>query len=130
MTSQLPSNRTFGWVFTGFFAVLGSYSWWKNGTPHPLFFSLSALTALAAIVKPDILAPLNRLWMKFGELLHRIVSPIVLGIIFFGVITPFGRVMALSRRDPLRRKQNPNLSSYWIRREPPGPVPDSFPNQF
>jgi hypothetical protein len=86
--------------------------------------------ALVAILKPDILAPLNRLWMKFGELLHRIVSPIVLGIIFFGVITPFGKVMALSRRDPLRRKQDPNLSSYWIRREPPGPAPGSFPNQF
>ena len=80
MTSQLPSNRTFGWVFTGFFAVLGGYSWWKNGTLHPLFFGLSALMALMATIKPDILAPLNRAWMKLGELLHRVVNPIVLGI--------------------------------------------------
>ena len=75
-------------------------------------------------------APLNRLWFRFGELLHRIVSPIALGVIFFGVVTPYAVVMRLFGRDALLLRKGSARPSYWVRREPPGPPPDSFHNQF
>ena len=63
-------------------------------------------------------------------MLHRLVSPIVLAIIYFLVITPYGLVMRLAHRDPLKLKLEKHMASYWVRREPPGPAPDSMSNQF
>jgi hypothetical protein len=126
-----PSNRRFGIVFLVFFALLGAYHWWHNNRVYPYLFGLALLMGAAALLKPSLLAPYNRAWLRFSEILHRVVSPIVLGIMFFGVITPFGIVMrALRNRDIMRRTYDPNASSYWIKREPPGPSPDSFSNQF
>ena len=68
--------------------------------------------------------------MKFGELLHRVVSPVVLGVIFYGVFTPVGFVMRMARRDTMKRKFEPTAPTYWIRRSPPGPAVDSFRDQF
>ena len=77
-----------------------------------------------------MLAPLNRLWMKFGGLLHRFVSPIVLGLLFFVVITPMGLAMRMLGKDPLKLRADTQSKSYWIDRTPPGPRPDSFIDQF
>jgi hypothetical protein len=68
--------------------------------------------------------------MKFGALLHSVVSPLVLGAIYFLVFTPVAWAMRLSGRDILRRKLDSTAQSYWIKRDPPGPAPDSLPNQF
>ena len=84
---------------------------------------------LAALV-PGVLAPANRLWTKFGLLLHHIVSPIALGILFFLVVTPTGLLMRLFGKDPLRLRFDPDADSYWIKRDPPGPAADSLKNQF
>ena len=91
---------------------------------------LAGLTAALTIVRPRWLAPLNRAWMRVGELLHRVVSPLVLGIIFYGVFTPDGLVMRLARRDPIKRRFEPGLPTYRVERDPPGPADDSFPEQF
>jgi len=82
------------------------------------------------VVKPALLAGLNRLWIKLGVLLGKVVGPIALGVLFFGVLTPLGAVMRLTGKDPLRRKHDPRAASYWMPREPPGPPPDSMINQF
>jgi hypothetical protein len=125
------SNRSFGIVLVASFALLGTYNWWHSNGAYPYLFGLSLLVGAATLLKPSLLTPFKGAWLKFGEILHRLVSPIVLGIVFFGVITPFGIVMRfLSDRDAMRRKYEPNASSYWIARDPPGPDPDSFPNQF
>ncbi len=79
---------------------------------------------------PSLLAPLNRVWTKFGLLLHKVVSPIVLGVMFYLVITPTGLLMRLFGKDPLRLKFDGTAKSYWIPREPPGPKPDSIKDQF
>jgi hypothetical protein len=126
----LPSNRSFGFVFVVVFAVLGVYSWWRGSQYFAVPLGLSALIGSITLAKPEVLTPFNRAWMKFGELLHRVISPIVLGAIFYGVITPYGTVMRLFGRDALRRKFQRELPSYWIERTPPGPDGSSLPNQF
>ncbi len=130
MRNVPPSNRSFGWVFAAFFTLVGAYSLWRGGISYPWDFGLAAVTVVVTIARPDWLAPLNRLWMKFGELLHRVVSPVVLGVIFYGVFTPIGFVMRMSGRDTMKRKFEPKAPTYWIGRNPPGPAADSFRDQF
>ncbi len=79
---------------------------------------------------PRSLAPFNRLWTKLGLVLHEITAPIVLGLIFYLCITPVGFLMRLFGTDPLRRRYDPEAKSYWIKRVPAGPGPDTFKNQF
>jgi hypothetical protein len=130
MSGQVPSNRSFGWLFTVVFTLVGSYSLWQHGSLYPWAFGLAGLTAAVTLIKPDWLAPLNRLWMRFGELLHRIVSPVILGLIFYAVFTPVAFVMRIAGRDAMKRQFEPGSSTYWIDRDPPGPAADSFKNQF
>ena len=85
---------------------------------------------MIALVRPALLARLNRLWTMLGIILGKVVSPAVLGILFYGVLTPLGALLRLTGKDPLRLKREPGARSYWIPREPPGPPPDSMTNQF
>ena len=124
------SNRSFGWRFTVFFVLVGFYSLWREGTAYPWMLGLASLTAAVTMVRPQWLAPLNRAWMRFGELLERVVSPLVLGIIFYGVFRPVGSVMHLARRDAMKRRFEPGVPIYWVERDPPGPADDDFPQQF
>ena len=78
---------------------------------------------------PSVLHPLNRLWMKLGLLLHRVVNPIVMGLLFYGTILPTGLIMRLRGRDLLRLKREPAADTYWIARTP-GPAPESMRDQF
>jgi len=124
------SNRNFGLVFAVVFAVIGLLPLVHRGELRIWSLILAALFAIAAFAFPSVLAPLNRLWMKLGLLLHKIVSPIVLGILFFVVITPMGVAMRAFGRDPLRLRRDNQSKSYWIDRTPPGPSPESFVDQF
>jgi len=125
-----PSNRSFGIVFTAFFALAGAWSWWRGGTIYPWALALAALTLIVTLTVPGVLTPPNRAWMKLGEWLRRIVSPVVLGAIFYGVFTPVGFFMRMAGRDALRRRFEPAAQTYWIERDPPGPDPSGMPNQF
>ena len=106
--------------------------WWRGSAFYPWAFALSALVLLVTLGKPDWLAPANRAWMKLAEILHRIVSPIALGIMFFGVLTPDGARDAphRPRRDeaPIRPAGRPPTGSNAELR--PGPIPSGLPNQF
>lgn len=124
------SERAFGLVFAGVFLLVALWPLLERGSPRVWAFAIAAAFALLAFVAPQVLAPLNRLWFRFGELLHRIVSPVALGVIFFGVITPYALVMRLFGRDELLLRKRSVRDSYWVRREPPGPPPDSFGNQY
>lgn len=124
------SNRSFGIVFAVVFAIIalfpllfgGALRWWSV---------VIALAFLAlALLAPATLAPLNRIWMRFGLLLHKIVSPIVLGIMFFLVVTPIGLLMRATGKDPLRLRPDKSARTYWIDRTPPGPKPESLTDQF
>jgi hypothetical protein len=129
--SSLPSERTFGFVFTGIFLILAGSIWYHHGKPVALrvCLVLAVLFLAFTIFMPIALRPLNKAWYKLGLLMGRVVSPIVLGILFFILITPIAFFMRMAGRDPLRlRKQN--VQSYWIERTPPGPESASFKDQF
>jgi len=81
------------------------------------------------LVTPKVLSPLNRAWYELGMLLGKIVSPIVLGAMFFVLITPIALITRLFGRDELKIKKS-FVQSYWVDRLPPGPPSDSFKNQF
>lgn len=125
-----PSNRNFGFLFSGVFALLSVYAacqekaLWIYG-----WLTAGIVIGLVAVSAPNLLAPFNKTWMKVGELMGKVISPLVLGIIFFALISPIAVISKLFGRDELRLKRA-NVSSFWIDRVPTGPVGDSFKNQF
>jgi hypothetical protein len=124
------SDRSFGLVFAGLFFVIAVLPLFHGGIVRWWCLAVAAVFALAALLKPALLTGLNRLWIKLGVLLGKVVSPIALGILFYVVITPIGLVIRLTGKDPLRLKFAPEADSYWIPRDPPGPAPDSMNHQF
>jgi len=124
------SDRGFGLVFAGFFALMSALSWWRGHTSWHWALPLAAIFLVVALVYPRILNPLNKLWLKSGLLLYKIVNPIVLGLLFFLTITPIGLLMRAFGKDFLRLKLDGDTRSYWIDRTPPGPPPQSMRNQF
>tara|TARA_B110000977_G_scaffold169125_1_gene218849 strand:+ start:848 stop:1246 length:399 start_codon:yes stop_codon:yes gene_type:complete len=126
---ELPSNRKFGFFFTFVFAVTAVYFFYAANITLVYAFVASASTFLfVTLIKSDALLPLNKLWMQFGLLLGMIVSPIVLGIIFFGLFTPIATLMRLSGRDELQLRFS-RKPSHWISRNEPIKS-ESFKQQF
>jgi predicted membrane metal-binding protein len=124
------SDRGFGLVFAGFFGIVSAISLWRSGSTWHWALPVAAAFLAVALVYPSILAPLNKLWLKFGLLLYKVMNPIVLGLLFFVTIMPIGLLMRAFGKDFLRLKRDPNARTYWIDRTPPGPPPQSMKNQF
>jgi hypothetical protein len=124
------SNRTFGLVFTGLFVVIGILPLFKSGMPRWWCFAVAAVILVVALAAPGALAPFNRAWTKFGLLLNSIVSPVVMGLLFYVVFLPVGALMRAMGKKPLKLDYRREEKSYWIDRRPPGPAPDSMKNQF
>jgi hypothetical protein len=91
---------------------------------------VAALVMTATLAMPDLLTLPNRLWLRFGLLLHRVVSPIALGLMFYIVITPMGLLMRAMGKDLLCLRRGDPAGTYWIKRDPPGPKPSSMSKQF
>ena len=126
---ELPSNRKFGFFFTFIFVVLAAYFYYSDNLTCASMFSAAALVSLlVTLIKSDAILPLNKLWMRLGLLLGMIVSPIVLGAIFFGLFTPIAMLMRLSGRDELRLKFTQKASHWILRGEPI--KSESFKHQF
>ncbi len=130
MEVEGSSNRSFGWVFTVVFLIVGAGPLLFGGGLRWWALVVAAGIGAGTILRPALLARPNRLWTQFGLLLGRVVSPVVMGLLFFVVFTPFGLVMRAFGHDPLRLKRNPEASTYWVERAPPGPPPESMRNQF
>jgi hypothetical protein len=127
---KLPSDRSFGITFTIVFSIITGWLWWKTLPGTGILAALAFAFLIISFARPHILHPLNRAWMAFGALLHHVISPLVLGIIYFGLFTPIAFALRLRGRDAMRRRADPQLTSYWLRRDPPGPAPESLNNQF
>ena len=124
------SDRSFGLVFAAFFAVVGTL-WLIDGDRGGFWWLVPALITLAiALLRPRVLAPLGRLWLRFGRLLSRVTTPIVMGVLFLTVVTPIALLRRAVGSDPLRLKLEPTATTYWIPREPPGPAPETMMRQF
>jgi hypothetical protein len=124
------SDRFFGLTFFVVFLLIALWPllWGKPVRMAALGIAIAFLAV--ALAYPVLLAPLNKLWLKFGALLHSITSPVILGVMFYLVIMPMGLFMRMLGKDLLRLKYDPDARSYWILREPPGPEKDSLHRQF
>jgi hypothetical protein len=124
------SDRSFGFVMAGVFALLSLLNAWHVGRVWPWTGGLAALFLAAALFRPAVLYPLNRIWLKFGLFLHRIVNPLIMALLFYGTVLPTGLTLRAMGKDLLRLKREPDASSYWIVRAPPGPSPETMRDQF
>ena len=124
------SDRAFGIVFAVVFALIGFWPLVSGATPRIWALAIGGVFLAVALIYPRVLGPLNLVWFRFGMLLHRVVSPVILGLMFFVSVTPIALIMRALGKDPLRLKFDPEADSYWLTREPPGPPPDSLKNQF
>jgi hypothetical protein len=127
---KTSSNRAFGWVFTIVFLIIALWPLVFGGAPRWWSLIVGGLVAVVTMTAPALLTIPNRLWLRFGLLLHRIVSPVLLAIMFYGVVTPMGVLMRAFGKDSLRLRRKGSEQSYWIKRDPPGPKPDSMSRQF
>jgi len=127
---KASSNRSFGWVFTAVFVIVAVLPLFHGGVVRWWSLIVAAAFAVVTVVAPKLLAVPNRLWLRFGLLLNQIISPVVLAFLFYVVVTPLGGLMRVLGKDSLRLRRNKSDASYWIKRDPPGPKPDSLNHQF
>ena len=124
------SDRAFGFVFTGLFLLLG-LSPLRHGLPPRIWLLAASLVTLClALFFRGLLAPFNWLWTRLAFLLAKVTTPVVLGIIFYGVFSPVSALLKLLGADPLRLKSSQAEETFWIPRVPPGPPPESMRRMF
>ena len=123
---KISSNRSFGIVFFIVFLILALYPLTYNGETRVWSLIISLIFLVLGLFNSKILTPLNKLWFKFGIFLGKIISPIIMGIIFFLVVTPIGLLMRLLGKDLINLKYN-NTKSYWIEKKGPK---SKMKNQF
>ncbi len=124
------SERGFGIVFAIVFAVIALWPLTGDGGIRLWAAGIAIAFVALAFTYPRALKPLNLLWFRFGMLLHHIVTPVTMGLIFFVTVVPTGLIMRALGKDPMRRRLDSEAQSYWIMREPPGPAPASLTKQF
>ena len=131
---KLGSERSFGIVFATVFAiiaVLPIFTFDNNEvTVRVWALMVAVLLAIITFVRPQLLSPFNKIWFRFGLLLHKIINPLVMGLMFFVVISPIGMLMRALGKTPIKKRFDQNIDSYWITREPPGPEPETMKRQF
>lgn len=123
---KIGSNRSFGIVFFIVFLVIATYPLINNSELRLWSLIISLIFLLLGLVNSKILNPLNKLWFRFGIFLGKVISPLIMGIIFFFVVTPIGLLMRLLNKDLLNLKFK-NTSTYWIEKTEPK---SKMKNQF
>ena len=130
IVSSGPSDRSFGITFAVVFSLIGfvpalrhhSIRWWAVG--------ISAAFLIVTLTAPSILREPNRLWMKLAALLNRVMSPVMMALVFYLAVLPTAIVLRMMGKDPMRTRFERDAQSYWIPRDPPGPAPESMARQF
>ena len=115
---KIGSNKSFGIVFFVVFLLIATYPLINGDEIRLWFLFISIIFLFLGLINSKILNPFNKLWFKFGIFLGKIISPLIMGIIFFLVVTPIGLIMRLLNKDLLNLKFNKN-SSYWIEKNEP-----------
>lgn len=123
---KISSNRSFGLVFFVVFLIISTYPLLNDQNIRIWSLVVSLIFLILGLINSNLLLPLNKIWFKFGILLGKIVSPIVMGIIFFFVVTPIALFMKIFKKDILNLKFNKN-KSYWIKKNE---LSSSMKNQF
>jgi hypothetical protein len=123
------SDRAFGLVFAGAFCLVALLPVMRGGGVRGWALGVAALFLAAALIRPAILHPLNRVWMRVGMILGMVANPIILAILFYLVLVPIGLLMRLVGSRPLQLGFDPKARTYWTPREP-GPARDTMNRQF
>ncbi len=123
---KIGSNRSFGLVFFVVFLLISIYPFLKDGNIRIWPLIISFIFLVLGLLNSNLLSPLNKLWFKFGLFLGKIISPIIMGIIFFLVVTPIAVIMRLLKKDLLNLKFEEN-NTYWIDKSGPK---SKMKNQF
>ncbi len=123
---KISSNKSFGIVFFVVFLLIAIYPLTNGGDIRIWSGIISFIFLVLGLLNSSILTPLNKIWFKFGMILGKIISPVIMAIIFFLVVTPTGLIMRILRKDILNLKYNQN-KSYWIEKEGPK---SKMKNQF
>jgi hypothetical protein len=128
---KMGSNRSFGLVFSTVFTLLALLFFYNDSYDYGVALLGGALLLLViSLTFPQALKIPNLVWFKFGQIIHTIMNPIILGLIFFLTVTPTAIIMRMLGKDLLRLKLDPQAKSYWIHRIPSGPEPQSMKRQF
>lgn len=117
-------------MFVALFSIVGAANYWAQGRWYVVWAALAALALAISLLMPRLLAPLKRLWLRLGKGLSYIVSPLVLGLVYLLAIVPVGLLTRVVGKDLLSLRHDPAAPSYWIRRDPGGPEPQSLRDQF
>tara|TARA_Y100000590_G_scaffold213372_1_gene241768 strand:+ start:31788 stop:32177 length:390 start_codon:yes stop_codon:yes gene_type:complete len=123
---KIGSEKSFGIIFSLFFLIIAFYPLMKGGDIRIWSLITSLVFLTLGLANSKILIPLNKLWFKFGLFLGKIITPLIMGFIFFLVVTPIGLLMKLLKKDLLNLKYN-NDKSYWIKKDGPK---SKMKNQF
>lgn len=124
---EMGSDRAFGLVFTTVAATLTVWGIWNDWFVAWAAAASTAVLLIVTLVRPALLNRANRFWFRFGNILHAIISPLVMLMIYLIAFLPIGLIFTLIQRDPLARRFDRTAGSYWIRRETqPGPMEHQF----
>jgi hypothetical protein len=124
---RIGSERSFGLVFAGVFALVGLYPLLAAAPVRLWALALAGAFLAAALATPRLLAPLNRLWFRLGLALGKVMSPIAMALLFVVALVPTALVLRLRGKDPLRLRLDRDVASYWEpRTRQPGPMGDQF----
>ena len=123
---KIGSNRSFGIVFFIVFLLIGLWPILKGNELRIWSIAISLIFFILGILNSKILTPFNKMWFRFGIFLGNFISPIIMGIVFFLVVTPTGLIMKLFRKDLINLRKN-NSSTYWIEKKD---IKSSMKNQF
>ena len=124
---KLPSNRNFGVVFFVVFLIIGLWPLLEKSEIRYWSVFISSIFLLLGLINSNLLSPLNKIWFNFGKLLSKIITPLIMGVIFFLVVTPIGLIMRVLGKDILSLKYNENSKSYWIEKDG---IRSKMKNQF
>lgn len=122
------SDRNFGLLFAIVFAVIALFPFLHSEPPRLWPLPIAAGFVGCAYIAPRLLRPLNQLWFRLGLLLHHIVNPVIMALLFYGAVVPTGLILRAFGKDLLRLRREPEIKSYWI--EKSSPPPGSMTKQF
>ena len=124
------SERNLGVTFAVVLALIAALKFYRGDAAAVYWLAAAAVFLACAFLWTAPLRPLNAVWHRLGLILFAVVSPIVMGVVFYTTVAPIGLLMRRFGKDPLRLEFDPAARSYWIERDPPGPAGEQMKNQF
>jgi len=125
-----PSDRNFGFTMAAVFALIGVLGLYRGASHAPIWLCIAMVFAGLTLWRPQSLGLANRLWLKLGLLMYRVVNPVIMALLFFGAMLPIGLLMRLFGKDFLRLGHDRALPTYWLPRADPRPPSESMRQQF